>query len=215
MYLAMMSIGGSISAFTTVLPMDAACFASVMQSALGSKLELRRWFIPLVASMCWIAGLTGLLFYSAQEAKRIGDYSHIERVLGVRSSIGGPEGSRDADTGEPSLETDRRPIDPRQIYTDDYDFYFPGLRYQTPRTFGGWGEVGLADYLRDFPHIRNSSANMEHDDLVHNGIAWAVYRVPPYDPRGYQSVRGDTTLFRLMYRTRSHEIYRVEGGERK
>ena len=188
-YIGVAAAGGSVSAFTPILPIVAACVIPLMQFAFSRRtLEFRKRTIAAIAVIAWIAGLAGLVGFTSHTRSRVDDYAKIEQQLGVHSRS-----------------------DALGIYTDDYDFYFPGLSYQTPRHTGGWGEVGLSNYLSEFPHIRNASSEMEHQDLLQNRMAYAIYRIPPYDPIGYQSVSGDTADFRLIYRTPFHEIYRIEG----
>jgi hypothetical protein len=192
-YLLLTSAGGSVSAFTPVIPIAAACIAALLDGATARLSNaFRNRAIPTLAAIVWVAGFIGLFIFILRVKTRTDDYAEVQRMLDVRSDP-----------------------DVLRIYTDDFDFYFPNLRYRIPRASGGWPEVGLPHYLEEFPHIRNTSSEIEHHDLIQNGIVWAIYRVPPYDPRGYQYAHSDTSLFRLMYRTRSHEIYRVEGGERK
>ncbi len=192
-YLGVTAAGGSVSAFTPIIPIVGACLIPLIEFALSRRsLHFRKRAISIIVGVIWIAALTGVFIFTIRTTNRVDDYSKIEQQLGVHSRS-----------------------DALGIYTDDYDFYFPGLVYQTPRHTGGWGEVGLPYYLNEFPHIRNFPAVAEQHDLLQNGITWGIYRVPPYDPIGYQSVTSDTTRFRLMYRTPFHEIYRVEGGGNK
>jgi hypothetical protein len=187
-YLGIAAAGGSVSAFTPVMPIAAACVIPLMEFALLRRSpKFRNRALSSIAAIVWIAGLTGLFIFTIRTTSRVDDYSKIEQTLGVDSRS-----------------------DALGIYTDDYDFYFPGLVYQAPRTTGGWGEVGLPSYLKEFPHIRNASAEVEHHDLIANGIQWAIYRIPPYDPLGYEGVKNDTSHFRLVYRTPFHEIYRIQ-----
>ena len=200
-YIFMTAAGGSVSAFTPIIPIAAACLAYVLEAVFGRMFRSRAWVVPTFTAICWSASLTGFFILTLRNADRIEDYAKIDRQLHVYSSIDGPA---------PNI--DKNETDALRIYTDDYDFYFPDLRYRTPRFSGGWPEVGFPSYLKEFPHIHNSNAIAEHEDLVRNGIQWVIYRVPPYDATGYANVRGDSTLFRLMYRTPYHEIYRVEGS---
>lgn len=195
MYLVITAAGVSVSAFTPILPIAAVCVIPLMEYALsGTSLRFRDRTISTVATLVWIASVTGIVIFTMREAARVNDYTNIERMLQLDSRS-------DAQTPNERALT---------IYTDDYDFYFPGLQYQAPRNTGGWGEVGLPGYFKEFPHIRNAPAETEHDDLIKNSIAWTIYRTPPYDPQGYESVRSDTSRFRLMFHTPFHEVYRVE-----
>jgi hypothetical protein len=188
LYLGVSAAGGSISAFTPVIPIVAACAIPLIGFALSRcspKFQDRT--LSSIAAIIWIGGLTGFIIYTMREAGRVNDYAKIEKILNIQSRS-----------------------DALGIYTDDYDFYFPGSNYQAPRTTGGWGEVGLPNYLREFPHIHNASAKAEYRDLIANGIQWAIYRIPPYDPLGYEGVKNDTAHFRLVYRTPFHEIYHIQ-----
>jgi hypothetical protein len=200
-YILMTAAGGSVSAFTPIIPIATACLAYCFEAIFGGMLRSRTWAVPTLTAVFWSASLTGLFILTIRNADRIEDYAQIDRQLHVYSSIDGPA---------PNI--DKNETDALRIYTDDYDFYFPDLRYRTPRFSGGWPEVGFPSYLKEFPHIHNSNAVTEHDDLVRNGIQWVIYRVPPYDATGYANVRSDSALFRFMYRTPYHEIYRVEGS---
>jgi hypothetical protein len=151
------------------------------------RLLQRRTVVPILASLTIAIGLTALFYYLSGSAKRVEDYEEVERLLAVKSGI-------DAD----------------RIYTDDFDLYFPRLDYLTPRLSGGWPEVGLPDYAAKFPHVRDTSASAEYADLTRDGVHWAVFRVPPYDGRSYESIRSDSSLFKLIYRTRLHEIYSLQ-----
>ena len=188
LYLVITVIGGSPRNVAPVIPMLVADGLFVIGLAFGRVSAARKQSIAQsFATLVWAGGIIGIFFFSYRSAPRVRDYAEVERLLNVHSRA-----------------------DALSIYTDDFDFYFPDLRYQTPRESGGWPEAGLPHYIEEFPHIRDSSARILHDDLIKNGIRWAIFRIPPYDGRGYESIRGDTTLFRLMYRTPRHEIYRVE-----
>jgi hypothetical protein len=200
-YIFMTAAGGSVSAFTPVIPVIAASLAYLIEAVFGQMLRSRAWVVPTLTAVFWSASLTGLFILTLRNAERIEDYAKIDSQLHVYSSIDGP-----------APNTNESQTDALRIYTDDYDFYFPDLHYRTPRFSGGWPEVGFPSYLKEFPHIHNSNAEIEHEDLMRNGIQWVIYRLPPYDATGYANVRDDTTLFRLMYRTTYHEIYRVEGS---
>ncbi len=187
-YLVVAAAGGSVSAFIPVLPIAAACTIPLIELILSHRsLKFREYTISILTTIIWITGLTWLFIFTMREANRVEDYAKIEQLLGVHSRS-----------------------DALTIYTDDYDFYFPGLTYQTPRHTGGWGEVGLPNFLTEFPHIHNSSAEIERGDLINNGIEWVIYRIPPYDPMGYETVKNDRIHFRPIYRTSYHEIYRIQ-----
>jgi len=187
-YLVITAIGGSPRNVAPVIPILVADGLFVIALAVARVGGARRQSIAkCVAALIWVGGMIGIFLFSYRSAPRVRDYAEVERLLNVHSKE-----------------------DAMKIYTDDFDFYFPGLKYQTPRESGGWPEVGLPHYIEEFPHLRDSSARVLHDDLVKSGIHWAVFRIPPYDGRGYESVRSDTTFFRLAYRTPRHEIYRVE-----
>ncbi|MFI5201946.1 MAG: hypothetical protein ACHQNE_06135, partial [Candidatus Kapaibacterium sp.] len=152
-----------------------------------TRIAKRRRMAQAFAVLLWTGAIVGVFVLSNHAARRVEEYSEVERLLNVHSKA-----------------------DALKIYTDDFDFYFPSLHYQTPRESGGWPEVGLPHYIEEFPHLRDSSARILHDDLASSGIQWAMFRTPPYDPRGYEIARGDTSLFRFLYQTPMHRIYRVE-----
>jgi hypothetical protein len=192
-YLLIVAAGGSVSAFTSVIPIAAACVIPLIEFAIVRRsLGFQKHFVVTIAIIVWITSFAGLFDFTRREADRIDDYAKIEQLLGVHSRS-----------------------DALAVFTDDYDFYFPGLHYQAPRHTGSWGEVGLPHYVKEFPHIRNAPALSMHDDLLQNGIEWAIYRVPPYDPVGYKTIQSDSSLFRLTYRTDYHEVYRIVGGGNK
>ena len=196
-YLGVTAAGASVSAFTPIIPVVAACVIPLVEFILSRRSNVfRTRTIATITILVWLGGLIGLFISTMHVKTRAEDYVQIEQMLRVHSRS-----------------------DALAIYTDDYDLYFPSLVYQTPRTSGGWAEMGLPGYLDKFPHIRNTSAETEYADLIQNGVTWAIFRIPPYDPRGYKSVSSDTTRFRLTYRTPLHEIYRVEphmdGGGRR
>ncbi|HZK76063.1 MAG TPA: hypothetical protein VFD13_04065, partial [Candidatus Kapabacteria bacterium] len=182
------AIGGSPRNVAPVIPIIVADVGFVIGFAFTRTSPLRKRTIArALAALVWTAAIIGVLVASNHSARRIKEYAEVERLLTVHSKS-----------------------DALKIYTDDFDFYFPWLHYQTPRVSGGWQEVGLQGYLQEFPHLRDSSALALHDDLVRSGIRWAMFRTPPYDPRGDRSARSDTSLFRLTYQTSMHKIYFVE-----
>ena len=185
-YLAITATGGSPRNVAPVIPIIATDFLFLVNLAFGGVAR-RRAMARVFGTLLWTGAVLGSFVFSDHAARRINEYSKVERLLNVNSK-------------EAALK----------IYTDDFDFYFPGLHYQTPRESGGWPEVGLPNYTEEFPHLRDSSARILHDDLVSSGIQWAMFRTPPYDPRGYESAHSDTTLFHLIYQTPMHKIYRVE-----
>jgi hypothetical protein len=188
LYLGVSAAGGSISAFTPVMPIVAVCVIPLIEFTLSRRShKFQKRAISFIATIVWMVALTGFFIFTLHEESRVNDYAKIEQMLNIHSRS-----------------------DALDIYTDDFDFYFPGSGYQAPRTTGGWGEVGLPNYLREFPHIHNTSAEAEHHDLIAHGIQWAIYRIPPYDPLGYEGVKNDTAHFRLVYRTPFHEIYHIQ-----
>ncbi len=187
-YVIITNSGGSPRNIIIVIPVIAmAVIYLIMEATSNIDATKKLQVAHSIAILAWATGIAGMFFFSHLAAHRIEDYSEVEQVLHVQSKH-----------------------DAHRIYTDDFDFYFPGLKYQSPRKSGGWPEVGLPHYIEMFPHIRDTSAQVLHEDLVHNGIRWAVFRIPPYDGRGYESVKSDSTLFRLTYQTPLHKIYRVE-----
>jgi hypothetical protein len=168
------------------IPVVAASAIYLVELA-ASRLLQRRMIVPVIAIATIAIALTGLFYYLSGSAKRVEDYADVEKLLAVRSDV-------DAD----------------RIYTDNFDLYFPGLDYLTPQQSGGWPGIGLPHYAEIFPHVRDTSAAAEHADLIRDGVRWAVFRIPPYDGRGYESIRSDSSLFKLIKRTRLHEIYRVQ-----
>ncbi len=201
LYILLTAAGGSVSTFTPILPIAAACIGCLLDFIFGKVLQTRVRFAPTFSALCWAAGLTGLFVITLRNADRVEDYATIEHQLQVYFM-----GSTQTTTFEQIGST------AAHIYTDDYDLYFPASRYCTPRISGGWPEVGLPNYLNAFPHIRNNSAKTEHDDLILNGIGIMIYRTPPYDPIGYHNLRDDTSLFSRMFTTKHHEVYRVNGA---
>ncbi len=198
-YLLITSVGKSTSAFTPVIPFAAACVVPMIDFVFSlSGMKFLDRHLKILAGVCWISCIIGFYLFIEGQAGRVEDYVNVERVLELHS------------VSASSPSTIERSSTTLKIYTDDYDLYFPDLQYRIPLTSGGWAAVGLPLYPKYFPHIRNISAEKERDDLIQNGIQWAIYRTPPYDPLGYQNVKSDTLHFRLTYRTRFHEIYRVQ-----
>lgn len=191
LYLILTSAGGSVSAFTPVLPIIVACVVPFVDVVVIETNRKKTLTIALTL-IVWAASLIGLCLYTAKERSRIEDYRRVETWL----------------ENQPSF-------DPHHIYSDDYDLYFPNVGYHIPRTTGGWGEVGLPDYLKENPHLRNSSANAEYGDFLQNGIQTAIFRIPPYDVIGYPHIQQDSTHFKLSFRTKEHEIYRIAGAGSK
>jgi len=188
LYLILTAIGGSPRNVTVVFPILVADILFIVDRVFAPMTVSKRRFVTqLFAVLLWSIGIIGIFIFSNRSVPRIRDYTEVEHLLKVHSKA-----------------------DAMGIYTDDFDFYFPGLRYQTPRISGGWPEVGLPHYVEEFPHLRDSSASILHDDLVNSHLHWALFRIPPYDLRGYKNVQSDTSHFRLVYRTPMHEIYRVE-----
>jgi len=187
-YLILTAIGGSPRNVALVIPILVADTIFVIGLAFARVHDARKQAFALVlAVLLWCSGIIGIFIFSNRSTRRVRDYTNDERLLNVQSKA-----------------------DALKVYTDDFDFYFPGLRYETPRESGGWPEAGLPHYIEEFPHIRDSSARVLHDDLVKSGVHWAMFRIPPYDGRGAESASSDTALFRPIYRTPMHVIYRVE-----
>jgi hypothetical protein len=198
-YLVITSVGKSTSAFTPVIPIAAACVVPMIDfvfSLRGMKFHDR--YLTILTVLIWISCIIGFYLFIERQASRVEDYAEIEQLLELHSASGISQNAGERSTLD------------KRIYTDDYDLYFPVEHYHVPLTSGGWAEVGLPLYSKEFPHIRNASSEEERSDLLQHGIQWAIYRTPPYDPLGYQNVKSDTAHFRLTYRTRFHEIYRVQ-----
>jgi len=188
LYLVITSAGSSPRDVAVLIPVVALCAMYIVQVLLErSRLLQRTGLVLAIIILSIMVGLGGLFYFSNVSRGRIERYAELEDRLGVHSEA-----------------------DAEHIYSDDFDLYFPGLRYTTPRQSGGWPEIGLPGYLAMYPHISDFPAKAEHADLVQNGIEYAIYRIPPYDGRGYATVRSDSLLFRSIYRTPLHEVYRVQ-----
>jgi hypothetical protein len=185
-YIVVTTAGSSSQNLTLAIPVVAAT-AIFLVETIAPRLIRRRMVVPVLATTTIAIALTGLFYYFSLTAKRVEDYAEVERLLPVLSTA-----------------------DAALVYADDFDLYFPNLDYATPRTSGGWPGIGIPNYADEYPQIRDTSAKVEHDDLARIGIRWAVFRIPPYDWRGHKSIRSDSSLFKLIYKTKLHEIYRVQ-----
>jgi hypothetical protein len=185
-YIVVTTAGSSSQNLTLAIPVVAVT-AIFLVEMVAAPLIQRRMVVPVLAGTTIAIALTGLFYYFSLTAKRVEDYAEVERLIPITSTA-----------------------DAAIVYADDFDLYFPNIDYATPRTSGGWPGIGIPNYADEYPQIRDTSATVEHDDLARIGIRWAVFRIPPYDGRGYESIRSDSSLFRLTYRTRLHEIYRVQ-----
>jgi len=188
LYIVINTAGGSPRSLIITMPLTVLSWAYIanivfVRTRLTFTPRLAAWVVCL-AIPCAVA----VVILSALRSKaRVEEYETVEHTLNVAS-----------------------PSDAKRIYMDDFDLYFPNLKYQTPFTSGGWAVIGLPHYLAQHPRIHDTSAQAERDDLKRAGIDRVVFRVPPYDPRGYESIRKDSTLFQLIARTANHEIYRVQ-----
>ena len=185
-YIIVTTAGSSSQNLTLAIPVVVAT-AIFLVEMVAARILQPRMVVVALASVTIAIALAGLFYYFSLTSKRIEDYADVEKVLEINSSA-----------------------DASRVYADDFDMYFPNLNYATPRTSGGWPGIGIPNYAEEYPQIRDSSAKIEHDDLVRNGILWAVFRTPPYDAHGYENIQSDSSLFRLIYRTKFHEIYRVQ-----
>ncbi len=188
LYLLVTACGGSPRNIIIIAPVVAAALMLVIDAAMVRiAVETKRRTALAVGTVLWALGAVGTIVFSLHADRRVEDYREVERLLHVGT-----------------------PAEAAHIFTDDFDLYFPDLRYTTPRTSGGWPELGLPAYAARFPHIPDSTAAVLHASLGREGIHWAVFRQPPYNPALYLLVSTDTSQFHLTYATPRHKIYRVE-----
>ena len=79
-YLGVTAAGGSVSAFTPIIPIAAACVIPLIEFALSHRsLKFRKRAIATIATTVWIAGLTGLLISTMRTTSRVNDYGGVKR----------------------------------------------------------------------------------------------------------------------------------------
>ena len=187
LYLLASALGGSPRNVIIVVPIVAAAVMFIIRDIFN----IAEWRMQtpgyVAAAALWFLGIVATLIFSFHASRRVQDYREVEHLLNVRNSA-----------------------DAQHIFTDDFDLYFPDFKYATPRTSGGWAEVGLPAYASQYSSIPDSNANALHEALERQDIHWVVVRVPPYDEHGYALGSSDSTLFHLAYATSRHKIYRVE-----
>ncbi len=191
-YLLIVTIGYSPRAVVLVWPVVVLAITMILQYALrlNSPTMLRaaplRW---MVAGLLLVAIFATIeIFLGANHAAaRVSEYTRIEDALNVRT-----------------------PEEAQRIYTDDFGLYFPHLDAITPRTSGGWAEIGLPNYLEENPHLTDSTAEGLRASLLQNDLHTLIFRIPPINQRAYTSAAEDSTHFKIHFRTAHHAIYSVE-----
>ena len=142
--------------------------------------------LPLLAAAVLVAGT--FMFLGARDAaRRVITYNDLQQALNLTRP------------GEASI-----------VYSDDFALYFPELRDAVPRRTGGWAELGLPRYLREYPHIPDSSAGAFYAALRQDHIQYAVFRNPPIDKRALEYARIDTLHFVPLPFDGPFAVYRVK-----
>jgi hypothetical protein len=100
--------------------------------------------------------------------------------------------------------------DTRSIYSDDFALYFPQFQNAMPRTTGGWAVVGLPNYARQALHLDWNNSEVLDRTIDSSRIRTVIFRVPPLNPTARSLVAGDSAHYKLIAKTQTHEIYRVE-----
>jgi hypothetical protein len=181
-YILVITIGFSPRALVPVWPVAAIAISYILEQFLPAFTE--RWVCALAIAA--VVAVSVIVIVGAERARaRVDEYHSIEQALNINDDASA-----------------------KQIYTDDFSFYFPS-RMLTPRTSGGWAEIGLDRYLQSMPHISANSVMELHNQLVRNGIRAAIMRRPAINERFYGFIAGDTADFKLIERTEGHERYAI------
>ncbi|HWF45057.1 MAG TPA: hypothetical protein VG537_10480 [Candidatus Kapabacteria bacterium] len=186
-YLLVTIAGGSARSYLPVLPIIVVSLFQLIQSIAGKKL-FSRIRVAFMLSVVLAGAASIVIFTGARHAsQRLDEYDSLQHTLGLTSTE-----------------------ESRSIFSDDFALYFPSLADATPRTTGGWGEIGLPEYLRANPHIPDTSANAFYSALKENGIQYAVIRNPPIDARTIWLARADTAHFIPVPFSGPFYVYRVQ-----
>ncbi|MDP4199427.1 MAG: hypothetical protein Q8922_09865 [Bacteroidota bacterium] len=193
LYLAAITVGYSPRAVLPIWPVAVLAIVllarglakRVLPTGILQNLQMRPW-IPAVLLAIVGAGVIEIFLGANHAAMRVREYESIERDLGIRSTE-----------------------EAKRIYTDDFGLYFPNLYDATPRTSGGWAEVGLPRYLREQQHIIDSSADSFRESLLQASIRTAIFAIPPFNARAYAIVISDTGHYRFQFRTVHEAVYAI------
>jgi hypothetical protein len=83
----------------------------------------------------------------------------------------------------------------RQVFTDDFDLYFPHLRYYRPYINGGWRRYDLYDYNKKYPDLAVDSVESFLEDCHRHNISHLVLtgRVRHLSPQIHKIYSGEIT----------------------
>ncbi len=173
-YLLATVAGGSARALIPILPVVILCVIALFRWVSPSERSSRhgdRLAIILTVSLMGLS--VAALFYGAIRARnRMELYQRLQSRLGL-------------------VQSD----DVRSVYSDDYALYFPALRETAPRRSGGWAEIGLPNYVKENPHIPDSTPTVWYQGLQSHHIRFVALRVPPINPRVASFAEIDTAHF--------------------
>jgi hypothetical protein len=187
LYLLVTTAGGSARSDMLVLPIVVVCIFKLIQDVGGRRIFSRiHWAFTCSVALVLVA-FTIMVFGALRAAKRVNEYDELQHTLGIQSVA-----------------------QARTIFTDDFALSFPSLVNAIPRTSGGWGEIGLPEYLHANPHIPDTSANVVYSALKENGIQYIVIRNPPIDARLMEWTQADTAHFKPVPFSGSFYVYQVQ-----
>lgn len=133
-----------------------------------------------------LVGVAFMLLSADSASSRIDEYRALGTTLGLHSAR-----------------------DLTHVYSDDYALYFPDFADANPRFSGGWPELGLPVYAREYPHLPDSTADAFYNAIKMEGIAYVVIRGRPLDARAFVIVSSDSLRYRPLRRY-GYRVYRVQ-----
>ena len=188
-YLLIIVIGGSPRSVLLVMPIVITSVFAIIRFVLQNDLltESRNRIAIILSVVLALIASVAMLFGAIHAAQRVATYNDLQQALHI------------------SL-----PEQVNAVYSDDFALYFPALADATPRTSGGWAELGLPEYLHEYPHISDSTSEIFYAALQQNRIGFAVFRNPAVDARMLNYAKNDTGHFIRVPFTGPFTIYKLQ-----
>jgi hypothetical protein len=187
LYHGLTMIGGSARGPLLILPIAimAAVWSLLTIARIPTESRIVRRMVYAAIGGASAMAIAIVLIQSSEASSRVESYEALSKQLGLTSRQ-----------------------DAQHIYTDDYALYFPQFADATPRTSGGWPELGLPIYSRTYPHIPDSTSDALYASLKSEGIRYVVIRGRPLNSNAFDAARLDTVRFQSIPAYGYH-IYRL------